>query len=174
MRNIIPPTIGPKVAPALILLAAVGCAGGEEVTPQAIAAARRAWERAKIRNYNLEWTSTGANNAHYRVFVRDGQVRAIHSILPDGRQAEVRPAKPDFYGVDGLFLTIEDELAQLRTATPFGQPKGTKAVLRFTPDPELGYPRSYRRDVLGSRQGLSIDVIRLDRNPPEAIPPPSA
>ena len=74
----------------------------------------------------------------------------------------MRPAEPEYYGIDGLFLTIEEELAQLQTATPFGQAKGTKAVLRFTPDPQLGYPRSYRRDVLGTPQVLAIDVTRFD------------
>src|SRR5262249_47666670 len=68
---------------------------------------------------------------------------------------------PKYFGVDGLFTTIADELAQLKMDRPFGQPKGTKVVMRFTPDPKLGYPRSYRRDVLGTAQGVAIDVIRL-------------
>jgi hypothetical protein len=59
-------------------------------------------------------------------------------------------------------MIIDEELAQLDTRAPFGQPKGTKAVLRFAPDPELGYPRSYRRDVLGTPLALAIDVIRLE------------
>ena len=63
-------------------------------------------------------------------------------------------------------MTIADELAQLGTSTPFGQPKGTKSVLRFTPDPELGYPRRYRRDVLGTPLALAIDVIRFEPSPP--------
>jgi hypothetical protein len=33
--------------------------------------------------------------------------------------------------------------------------------MRFTPDPKLGYPRSYRRNVLGTSLELAIDVIRL-------------
>ena len=85
----------------------------------------------------------------------------MESIASDGRRFEVRPPAPRFYGVDGLFTTIADELAQLKTDQPFGQPKGTKVVMRFTPDPRLGCPRSYRRDVLGTSQGLAIDVIRL-------------
>jgi hypothetical protein len=74
----------------------------------------------------------------------------------------VHPAEPRFYGVEGLYMIIGDELAQLETSTPFGQPKGTKAVLRFVPDPQLGYPRRYRRDVVGSPLALAIDVIRFE------------
>src|SRR5207249_7466069 len=93
------------------------------------------------------------------------------SILPDGKGLAVHPEKPEFYGVEGLFMIIREELAQLKTDTPFGQPKGTKAVLRFTPDPKLGYPRRYRRDVLGSPLALAIDVIRFQPEPPPAATP---
>jgi Family of unknown function (DUF6174) len=154
-----------------VLPALSGCAGGEVVTTQSIAEARQRWERAEIRDYDLEWTSTGLSRAHYVVTVRGGQVRAIESILPDGKSIAVHPAEPRFYGVEGLFLVISDELAQLRTERPFGQPKGTKTVLRFTPDPELGYPRRYRRDVLGTPLALAIDVIRFQLEPPSAAGP---
>jgi hypothetical protein len=138
-----------------------GCSGGQPVTPQTIAGARKVWEQAGIRDYDLEWTAAGMNHAHYYVTVRGGVVRKVESVAPDGRRFEVHPAEARFYGVDGLFTTIADELAQLKMERPFGQPTGTKVVMRFTPDPKLGYPRSYRRDVLGTSQGLSIDVIRL-------------
>jgi Family of unknown function (DUF6174) len=143
-----------------------GCGGGEDVTKGSIAEARRRWEHASIRDYDLEWTSTGLSRAHYVVEVRGGKVRSIESILPDGKSMEVHPAEPRFYGVEGLFMVIADELAQLRTETPFGQPKGTKVVLRFTPDPKLGYPLRYRRDVLGTPLALAIDVIRMRPAPP--------
>jgi hypothetical protein len=158
---------------ALLALALAGC-GGEDVTQQSLARARQRWERAAIRNYDLEWTSHGLSRGHYVVTVRDGQVRSITSLLPNGRSLAVHPAEPKFYGVEGLFLILGDELAQLRTDTPFGQPKGTKAVLRFTPDPEFGYPRRYRRDVLGTPLALAIDVIRFRPEPPPAVPPAPA
>jgi hypothetical protein len=138
-----------------------GCSRGQPVTPETIADARKVWARAGIRDYDLEWTAAGMNHAHYFVTVRGGVVRKIASVAPDGRRFEVHPADVRFYSVDGLFTTIADELAQLKMERPFGQPSGTKVVMRFTPDPKLGYPRSYRRDVLGTSQGLAIDVIRL-------------
>jgi hypothetical protein len=135
--------------------------GGQSVTPEALAAARQVWADAGIRDYDLEWIASGRMSAHYYVTVRDREVREVESIASDGRRSELHPPAPRFYGVDGLFTTIADELAQLRLDRPFEEPKGTKVVMRFTPDPRLGYPRFYRRDVLGTSQGLAIDVIRL-------------
>src|SRR3954468_10957214 len=151
--------VGLLVAAVLALISPLaGCSGREPVTPEAIAAARKTWDKAGIRDYDLEWTASGMNQAHYFVTVREGVVRKVESVAPDGRKFELHPAEPRFYGVDGLFVTIADELAQLRMERPFGQPKGTKVVMRFAPDPKLGYPRSYRREVLGTSQGLGIDV----------------
>jgi hypothetical protein len=146
-----------------MISALAGCSGGESVTPEAIAAARRAWNDAGIRDYDLEWTSSGVNQAHYFVTVRGGVVRKVESVAPDGRKFELHPGEPRFYGVDGLFLTMADELAQLKLDRPFGQPKGTRVAMRFTRDPKLGYPLSYRRDVLGTSQSVAISVIRLIR-----------
>jgi hypothetical protein len=153
---------GPLSAAALVMISVfASCSGRESVTPEAIAAARKVWAEAGIRDYDLEWTTSGMNQAHYFVTVRGGVVRKVESVAPDGRKFELHPAESRFYGVDGLFLTMADELAQLKTERPFGQPRGTRVVMRFTPDPKLGYPRSYRRDVLGTSQAVAIDVIRL-------------
>lgn len=137
------------------------CSGGQSVTPEALDAARKVWAEAGIHDYDLEWTASGRVSAHYYVTVRQREVREVESIASDGRRSRLRPPEPRFYGVDGLFTTIADELAQLKMDRPFDQPKGTKVVMRFTPDPRLGYPRFYRRDVLGTPQALAIDVIRL-------------
>ena len=83
----------------------------------------KVWEQAGIRDYDLEWTAAGMNHAHYFVTVRGGVVRKIESVAPDGRKFEVHPAEMRFYGVDGLFTTIADELAAaqdriVRSASP--------------------------------------------------------
>lgn len=115
-----------------------------------------------MRDYNLEWTSTGPRNNRYAVSVRDGRVKSVEGVAPDGRRFPVKPAETKYYSIDGLFLTIADELAELDQPRPFNQPKGTKAVLRFDPDPQYGYPRRYRRDILGAPAALAIDVVRFD------------
>ena len=156
------------------LLVPAGCGGGVEVTPRTLDQARATWARAGIRDYDLEWASTGLMSGHYRVSVRGGQVRTIETVLPDGRTFAAHPGEPRYYGVEGLFVIIGDELAQLKKSSPFGQPKGTKVILRFTADPKYGFPRAYRRDVLGTPQALAIDVIRFVPDPsPEKSAPSS-
>ncbi len=74
----------------------------------------------------------GHEQRYYHVTVRDGRVRQLEQVLPDGRSVELHPGKPEYFGVDGLFLTMAEEHAQLGTDRPFGQAKGSKAVLLFT------------------------------------------
>jgi hypothetical protein len=166
-----------RTPPALLLvpllLAVPGCGRGVDATNEAVGAAEARWKAANIRDYDLEWANSGLGTGHYKVFVRGGEVKAIYSVIPGGREVVARPGAPRLYSVDGLFTVIKDEIAQRDQPEPFGQPKGTSAVLKFTPDPDLGYPRSYRRDVMGTPKGVSIDVLRLDRNPPIEVPPPS-
>ena len=82
-------------------------------------------------------------------------------VQPDGTRVVAHPGDPSAYGVEGLFRVLQEEADQLLADRPFDQPKGSSIVLKFTPDPKLGYPRHYRRDVAGSRRGLAIDVLAL-------------
>lgn len=148
-----------------LLIAFAGCASAENVTPQALARARKIWEKAGIRDYDFDWETSGARNEQYKVAVRDGQVRSVLRVLPDGREVPAHPGDPSAYSVDGLFRIINEELDQLQREKPFGQPKGAQFVLQFSADPKLGYPRSYRRDVEGSARGIAIDVTRFQPVP---------
>lgn len=158
-----------SVVPAL-----AGCGGGIDATAESVAAAEAKWRAAAVRDYNLEWANSGLGTGHYRVFVRGGEVKGIYSVLAGGREVVAKPGMPRMYSVDGLFTVIKDEIAQRGMPTPFGQPKGTTAILKFTPDPALGYPKDYRRDVLGTPKGIAIDVLGLDTSPPIEVPPPAA
>ncbi len=153
---------------ALAWLVLSGCAGGEDVTPRSLERARQTWKRSRIEDYDLEWTSTGARSGHYLVTVRDGRVREVRLVRPDGEQVVAHPGDPSYYGVEGLFRILREEADQLLEERPFNMPKESKVLLKFTPDPKLGYPRSYRRDVVGSREGLAIDVLRLEPVPADA------
>src|SRR5262249_37670941 len=150
-----------RLGTAALGIATIGCAGGQEVTPQGGEPARRLWAQANITDYDLDWTARGPNNAHYFVTVRGGQARKIEAVDRSGGKHELHPAEPRFYSVDGLFLTISDELALIKTDRPFGQPKGTRVAMRFEPDSTLGYPHWYRRDVLGTPLSIAIQVNRL-------------
>ena len=152
------------------LLVLAGCARGERVTHESLRAAKQRWEKARVDDYNLEWTNTGPGNPRYRVSVRGGKVRTVLVVGPDGKTHETTTHEPRYFGVEGLFLTIADDVAQLQTDRPFGLPKGASAVLRFTPDPKFGFPTSYRRDISGAPRAMSFDVVRFEPNPPSAPP----
>ena len=139
---------------------------GRKLRPKLSHRPRERWTNAGIHDYKLEWTVTGPNNAHYYVTVQGGEVSEIEAAAPDGRRVQVHSAAPRYFGVDGLFLTIANEIALMKSDRPFSQPKGTKVVMRFQPDSKLGYPHWYRRDVMGTSQSMTIDVLKLVPNSP--------
>ena len=145
----------------LIMATISGCAGGQQATPEAVTQARQLWTKAGIRDYDLEWTVGGGQTSHYVVQVRDGEVRQIETISPDGTRRSPKIPDTRYYSVDGLFLTIANELAQLKTDHPFDRPPGTQVVMRFKPDPKLGYPHWYHRDVMGTSLSIAIDVVKF-------------
>jgi hypothetical protein len=144
-----------------IIAGVSGCAGGQEVTPEAIAQAKQLWAKAGIHDYDLEWTVTGTQSNHYYVTVRGGEVRNAESIRPEGRRIPLTSHDTRYYSVDGLFLTMADYLALLKKDEGSDQPNGSRVVMRFKPDSKLGYPQWFRRDVMGKSQTLAIDVVKL-------------
>lgn len=154
-----------------MLVISVGCAGGQEVTPEALAQAKRLWTQANIRDYDLDWNVRGRNNAQYTITVRDGEVRRIEAIQRDGSKVELRSGDARAFGVDGIFRTINDELALIKSDHPFDQPKGTRVAMRFLPDEKLGYPHWYHRDVMGTPLSIAIEVTGLKPVPASTTTP---
>jgi hypothetical protein len=138
------------------------------VTPETLEAAKTLWKQAGITDYELEWTVTGPNNAHYLVKVQGGDVRRLEMIQPNGDRTERRSFEPRFFGIDGLFLTMADDLARCGVDKASSRPRDPKVVMRFSPDAKLGYPHWYRRDMMGTTQGMQIDVLRLHLTAPAA------
>jgi len=69
----------------LVITGAIaGCAGGQQVTAEALEQAKQLWAKGGVQDYDLEWTVGGGQTNHYVVQVRDGQVSQIESVLPDG------------------------------------------------------------------------------------------
>ncbi len=153
----------------VLLYCIPGCGGGgEDVNARTLGRAKRLWEHAGIKDYSLEWRSTGAREGHYRVAVRGGQVVEVVQVAPDGTERPARPGDASYYGVDGLFRTIEADVDHCLEQVKNGPDRGAHLLLRFWPDPDLGYPSRYRRDVSGTVRPLAIDVVRfrpLDQEP---------
>ena len=85
------------------------------------------WAAAGIRNYDLEWTASGASSAHYFVTVRGGEVRKVEAVAPDGRKYELHPAEPRFFGVDGLFTTIAESWPSSSRIGRSASPRGPRS-----------------------------------------------
>jgi hypothetical protein len=140
---------------------AAGCSGGQTVTAENLDAARQLWAKAGIRDYDLEYTTAPANG-HFLVTVRNNEVKKVEGIATGGERNLLRPAAPRYYSIDGIFTTIADELAQLKTPNPFDQPAGTTIVMKFKTNPELGYPEWWRRDIMGrASRSARIDIVKL-------------
>lgn len=157
----------------VVMLPFAGCGeSGDPVRAERIEADAARWAAAGIRDYDLVWQSVSTRNrSTYKVYVRDGEVRAVRLVRPDGKAVALKPADMNFYSVDGLFRTIREELAQSQESRPFGQPPGTTVVLTMRSDDRLGYPTIYRRDIFGVEDRMGIDVIGLTPSKAE-IPPP--
>ena len=152
-----------------VVLATIGsgCGRGEPLGPRSLRKARETWLRSGIRSYDVEWTVSGPQTSgrvvHYRIAVRGGLPESVKVARDDGTWADVKTNKPEYFTIDGLFRTLEEEMDQLDASAPFGKPKGTSILLEFTPDDQFGYPRGYRRDVVGMKPGLSINVIKFEK-----------
>jgi hypothetical protein len=122
------------------------------LTPEKLADARARWERAGVRDYEIEVRVGGGTQAVYRVEVRGGQVvRATQNGL-----AFDRPERAEPWTVAGLFDILANDLA--RDAQP-GSPAAYTQV-RF--DPHDGHLVRYLRTT--PTQKLVLEV-RLERKP---------
>ncbi len=82
------------LALSVLLVPLSGCVQGENVNPYSLGQARRTWDQTKPADYDLEWTVSGARQAHYLVSVRAGSVRSIASVGADGKKTVDSPAGP--------------------------------------------------------------------------------
>jgi hypothetical protein len=157
----------------LLVTFLIGCGEtGDPLNQARIDRDRALWEKSGPSDYNLEWQSISARNQSiYKAYVRKGKVEAVRLLRRDGKAIALKPADMEFYSVDGLFRTIQEELLQSQETRPFDQPEGTAVVLTIQSDPKLGYPILFRRDIFGVDQRMGIDVIQLEPTQ-EPIPPP--
>ncbi len=128
---------------------------GETVTREALQRARQVWRQAGILDYDLDLRTSGAREGSYHVEVRGGAVRKI---TIDGRTAD--PKEAGYYSVEGLFLIVEEELDNAERGVPA---PGKDVWLWMKTDPQLGYPVRFIRQVSGTAQGITLDVLKFER-----------
>lgn len=129
-----------------------------DLTSAQLESARDRWSRHAPVDYDLEVfvKADRLEDARFDIRVRDGEVQyALQNGIATTGTAEA-------YTVPGLFEILERELELSRDpGSGFGAPEGYRAYLKVRFDPELGYPRRYRRSVGGTTNGVEITVLRF-------------
>ncbi len=129
------------------------------LTAQNYEAAVRRWEEHGPSSYDLDVTIQGRQPGVVHVEVRDGKVTLMSrdGVVPKQRRTW------DVWTVSGQFDMIGQELEkQPDPVAGFGAPPGSRAILQAEFDPQLGYPRRYRRTILGSNLDVEWETTRFE------------
>lgn len=130
----------------------------QQLSADKLAAAKALWDRAKPRDYDLEYTQTGGAAETRKVKVRGGRVV---SVVREGG-----PLEPRLYAysdMDAWFGFLEDYVKG--DAEP-GKPR-VYSVATF--DPEDGHIVRYVRRVMGTTERLEVN-FKLERRSPGTGP----
>ena len=132
----------------VILVVAVGSVrnGMTSLTPARIDTAETTWREAAIRNYDMQVKTSGAQHGIYDLTVRDGQLKSIKC---GGVAAD--PADGAYWTVEGLFRTLRRELQMANEASA--------TILLADFDRTHGFPSAFLRQVPGSTQTVSVEVV---------------
>lgn len=136
--------------------------GIPELTEEAIAAAERLWESEGPESYRLRVRIEGRRPGDVECTVTNGEVTAM---TRDGRTPSQRRTW-DYWTVPAQFDTIRQDMES--AADPrggFGAPPGSKAILRAEFDPHFGYPKRYRRHVLGTPLDVEWEIVEFEELP---------
>jgi hypothetical protein len=153
------PTPHVQVLAWALVLCGAGCnrSALPDLTADGLAAARDVWARAQVPAYDLDLTIEGTELERAGIHV---EVRA-DSVVRAERDGIVMSGDTSAFAVPGLFLTLERELELKATPASAGAPAGYQVYVQAAFDPELGYPRHYRRIVGGSNKRVEVEVIRF-------------
>lgn len=129
------------------------------ITEEDLHAAMARWDAHGPASYRLQVRVSGNQTGLIELEVRDGV--ATH-MTRDG----YTPANHtwDYWTVPEQFLAIERELTG-DPQTMFGVPDRSAVILAGEFDSQLGYPRIYRRQVLGKSLEIGWEVIQFEPLP---------
>jgi Family of unknown function (DUF6174) len=149
---------GPSI---LTVLVAAGCGSPSlpDLSPEDLAAARTRWQSQAIADYELDLRvhGTDLDPAVIHLAVRDD------SVVTAERAGVPMTGDTIAYTVPGLFATLERELELKANPAAAGAPPGYQVHVQADFDPELGYPRHYRRTIGGSNTRVEVETLRFAR-----------
>ncbi len=129
------------------------------VTRADLEAAIQRWDKHGPASYNIDLKLGGKTPGTVHVEVRNHEVTAMtrDGVTPSQRRTW------DYWSVPEQFETIRADFDSAEDPQrPFGAPAGSKVMMRAEFDPELGYPRNYQRQVLGTDLDVQWEVTRFE------------
>jgi hypothetical protein len=125
-------------------------------------AAEKRWREQGPKSYRMDIHIGGRQPGELHVEVRNGEVTgAARNGVP---LKEARTWDP--WSVDALLDIVGEELAaaadSAQAAKKFGVPEGATILQAAVFDEKYGYPRRYRRSVLGTPMDLDWEITRFE------------
>ena len=125
------------------------------LTARSLELAMDRWEQEGPANYDLELVLQGREQGSIELKVRGREPTAMkrNGIVPQRRTW-------DYWTIPEQFAMIEREL----TGDPrplFGVDDRSQVILHAEFDPQFGYPRRYRRQVLGADQEIHWQIVKF-------------
>ena len=125
------------------------------LTPESLESAVARWGAEGPASYDLELALSGREQGSILLEVRGGEPTAMkrNGVVPQRRTWE--------------YWTIPEQLAMIereQTGDPrqlFGVDDRSQVILHAEFDPRFGYPRRYRRQVLGADQEIHWEIVKF-------------
>jgi hypothetical protein len=132
------------------------------LSPQRLEQAEQRWRDHGPKSYRMDIRTGGRAPSQLHVEVRGGEVA---SVLQNGHPLD-QPRTMDPWSVDALLEFMSDELAAaadpVKTAQKFGSPAGATVLQAAAFDEKYGYPRRYRRSVLGTPMDIDWEITKFE------------
>ncbi len=129
------------------------------LTTAALISAKSLWAQAGLRDYSMNITVGGRENARHQIVVANGKVSQMQT---DSIEAPKRVW--DFWTVDGLFTVLEEEVVNAQSPQrAFGVTDPKDVFLDASFDPVTGVPLHYLRQISGRSQATLEWKIKLFR-----------
>jgi hypothetical protein len=128
------------------------------LTRAAYESAARRWEAKGPASYTLDLTLQGRQPSQIHIEVHRGEVTAM---TRDGVEPRQRRTW-DYWSVPGQFDTIDRELEMAADPQSTFRASAGAVVQQAEFDPTYGYPRRYRRIVLGNDLEIEWQVTRFE------------
>jgi hypothetical protein len=137
------------------------CGGGTWLTREALDNAESRWQSHSVHSYTIEVSVSESDEPVRRVKIEVRGKEPVEAVMTENgteRRIEKDAARP--YTVDGLFQTLDEELAA-----------GERRYVRAWFDSARGYPERIELGTLRGAPEVSLWVIRVESF--RVTPPPS-